>query len=270
MMWAWQQFNTYIPPPWNEISMVIKQFFGVYLLSAIMLTGCTTLEGPTDPGDPFESYNRSMDSFNNNVDNYVLKPVAAGYQYITPTPVQKGVSNFFSNLDDVLVIFNDLFQLKFKQLASDTGRVLINSTLGLYGLIDWSSDIGLEKHNEDFGQTLGYWGVPRGPYLVLPFFGPSTIRDAGGRYVDSAGLDPANNIIYKGTPFSNRDSTVANSLTVIETINGRAQLLRAGSILDQAALDRYLYIRELYLQRRNNLVFDGNPPKEDWEYYEED
>lgn len=162
-------------------------------LTFSIFTGCASNKNLDDPDDPFESYNRAMFSFNDNVDQYVLKPVAKGYQYIAPTPVQKGVSNFFSNLDDVLVLVNDLFQFKFGQAASDTGRILINSTLGLLGLIDWASDLGLDKNNEDFGQTLGYWGVPSGPYFVLPFLGPSTIRDTSGLVVDTVYFDP----IYK-------------------------------------------------------------------------
>ncbi len=230
------------------------------LLGSLLLSGCTTLEGPTDPSDPFESYNRSMNSFNNNVDRYVLKPVAKGYDAITPSPVQKGVGNFFSNLDDVLVIFNDLFQFKFKQLASDTGRLLVNSTVGLFGLIDWASDIGLEKHNEDFGQTLGYWGVSSGPYLILPFFGPSTVRDAGGLVADSSYLDPINNEVHERWIYPNRNRDVSTSLTVVKVVDIRAGLLKAENILQQAALDPYIYVREAFLQRRENLVHDGKPP----------
>ncbi len=240
--------------------MKTKLITALIFLSSLFLSGCASLDGPTDPSDPFESYNRSMNSFNNNVDRYVLKPVAKGYDTITPSPVQKGVSNFFSNLDDVLVVFNDLFQFKFKQLASDTGRLVVNTTAGLFGLIDWASDIGLEKHNEDFGQTLGYWGVSSGPYLILPFFGPSTVRDAGGLLADSAYLDPINNEVHEPWVFPNRDQKAAISLTIVKTVDIRAGLLKAESVLNEAALDPYIYVREAFLQRRNNLVHDGNPP----------
>jgi phospholipid-binding lipoprotein MlaA len=207
-----------------------------------------------------------MNSFNNNVDRYVLKPVAKGYDAITPSPVQKGVSNFFNNLDDVLVIFNDLFQFKLLHLASDTGRLLVNSTVGLFGIIDWASDIGLEKRNEDFGQTLGYWGVPSGPYLILPFFGPSTVRDAGGRLVDSSYLDPINNEVEEQWIYPNRDVNTATGLTIANVINIRTGFLKAEGILSQAALDPYIYVREAFLQRRNSLVHDGNPPIDsDWD-----
>ncbi|MFT5658937.1 MAG: phospholipid-binding lipoprotein MlaA [Gammaproteobacteria bacterium] len=241
--------------------MKIKLISALLCLSAVFLTGCATLDGPTDPSDPFESYNRSMDSFNNKLDRYVLKPVAIGYDTVTPSPVQKGVSNFFSNLDDVLVIFNDLFQFKFKQLASDTGRLVINSSLGIFGLIDWASDIGLNKHDEDFGQTLGYWGVSSGPYLILPLFGPSTIRDTGGLITDSSYLNPINNEVHEEWQYPARDTSTATSLSVVKAVDSRARLLKAEGILNEAALDRYIYIREAFLQQRLNLVHDGNPPK---------
>jgi phospholipid-binding lipoprotein MlaA len=250
------------------LPMKIKLIAAFLCLCTALLSGCATLDGPTDPSDPFESYNRSMDAFNNTIDQYVLKPVAQGYDTVAPAPVQKGVSNFFSNLD-VLVIFNDLFQLKFKQLASDTGRLVVNSTVGLFGLIDWASDIGLEKHNEDFGQTLGYWGVSSGPYLILPFLGPSTVRDAGGLITDSSYLNPINNEVHEKWIYPNRDSTASTGLTIVGAVDSRAGLLKAEGVLDEAALDRYIYIREAYLQRRQNLVHDGNQP-DDSDLDEED
>ena len=230
-----------------------------------MLTGCASIDGHTDPEDPFEEFNRSMYSFNSKVDSYALKPLAKGYDAITPTPVQKGVSNFFSNLDDVVVIFNDILQLKPGQFLSDTGRFLVNSTVGLYGLIDWASDIGLEKHNEDFGQTLGYWGIPDGPYLVLPLFGPSSVRDTGGTLVDRSYVDPVYNEVHEGMPFPERDSTVSLSLVVIDAVDRRAKLLKAESIQREAALDPYIFIRDAYLQRRRSLTYDGNPPEQEFD-----
>ncbi len=256
----------------SQILMLKKQQFCSCLLiiNIFMLSGCVTIEGPTEPGDPFESFNRGMYHFNDSVDEYVMEPVAIGYNAVTPLVVQKGVTNFFSNLGDVVVVFNDLLQLKPVQFISDAGRLLINSTLGLYGIIDWATDMGLERHDEDFGQTLGYWGVPRGPYLVMPFFGPSTVRDTGGFYVDSIKFDPIYNEIHEGMPFPDRDKTEWITLTVVDAINTRTRLLLAGRLLSVASLDEYIYLREAYLQKRNNLVHDGNPPKEDWEYYEED
>jgi len=211
-----------------------------------------------------------MFDFNDGVDRYLLKPVSQGYDAITPDPVQKGVHNFFSNLDDVIVMFNDLLQLKLIQFASDTGRFLINSTLGIGGLIDWASDMGLPKHNEDFGQTLGYWGVPEGPYFVLPFWGPSTVRDASGLLVDSSQFDPIWQKLEDGYPLTQRKTSDSWNLTIIESVDFRASLLKTEGILDEAALDRYTFIRELYLQRRLNLVHDGNPPEEPAEFDEDE
>lgn len=234
------------------------------ICSTAFLQACATVDGKGDPNDPLEGFNRAMYSFNDGVDRYVLKPVAKGYNAVTPAPVQKGVSNFFSNLDDVVVIVNDLLQFKFKRAAKDTGRLLVNSTLGLFGLIDWASDMGLEKNNEDFGQTLGYWGVPEGPYLVLPFLGPSTVRDTGGLYVDTDYLDPIYNELHEGWPPPSRENTDAVwGMTILKTVDTRAKLLKAEKIMDQAALDPYIFLREAYLQRRKNLVYDGNPPVEE-------
>ena len=235
-----------------------------------LLTACATVDGPTDQNDPFESYNRAIYEFNDSLDKYVLKPVAEGYDAITPNPVQKGISNFFSNLDDVLVLINDILQLKPTQAASDTGRIIINSTFGLLGLIDWASDIGLEKHNEDFGQTLGYWGTPSGPYFMLPFLGPSTIRDTSGLVVDSTYFDPIYKELHEDFPPPSRENeTAVWGMTVLNKVDIRAKLLKAEKVLDEAALDRYTYIREAYLQSRQNKVYDGNPP-EDTEFSEDE
>ena len=235
----------------------------------IVLSGCSTLEHQTDPNDPLEGYNRNIFEFNEKVDKHLLKPVAQGYDAITPNLIQKGINNFFSNLDDFVVVINDLLQFKPKQLGSDTGRFLINSTLGLGGIIDWASDLGLPKHNEDFGQTLGHWGVPSGPYFVLPFLGPSTIRDTTGIIVDRTELDPIVIRVEDGLHAANRDPDIAYPVTAIKLIDLRASLLKAEKILDEAALDKYTFIREAYLQRREHLVFDGNPPKKD-EVFNED
>jgi len=166
----------------------------------IALSGCSTVSHTPDANDPLESYNRNMFEFNDGVDKYVLKTVAQGYDTIAPNFVQKGINNFFSNQDDLVVIINDLLQLKLTQLASDTGRLLINSTLGMGGLIDIASDMNMPKHNEDFGQTLGHWGTPAGPYFVIPILGPSTIRDTGGLVVDTAEFDPVFRKVEDGLP----------------------------------------------------------------------
>lgn len=238
--------------------------FLLIFLYLFILTGCASNKTTADPSDPFESYNRAMFTFNDNVDQYLMKPVARGYQFITPSPVQKGISNFFSNLDDVLVLVNNLFQFKLKKAASDTGRILINSTIGLFGLIDWASDLGLDKNNEDFGQTLGHWGMPSGPYFVLPFLGPSTIRDTSGLVADTAYFDPVYNELHEDFPAPPRDPEQAVwGLTIAKAVDTRAQLLKAEKILDEAALDRYIFIREAYMQRRQHLVYDGKPPEDD-------
>lgn len=221
------------------------------LLFSLVLQGCATVDGATDPEDPFESFNRAMYSFNDTLDKAVLKPVAQGYDAALPAPVNKGVSNFFSNLDDVVVIFNDLLQFKLAQAVSDTARVFFNTTIGLLGLVDVATAMDLPKHDEDLGQTLGYWGLDTGPYLVLPFLGPNNIRDTVG-LVGDAYVDPLNDITPDGT---------RTGLVVLEGIDTRAGLLSAGKVLKEAALDEYLFVRDAYLQRRQNLVYDGNPPK---------
>lgn len=244
-------------------------FIGTLFSLLLLVSGCATVEGPTDPNDPFESYNRAMFMFNDKVDQYVLKPVAQGYEAVTPDPIQKGVSNFFSNLDDVVVIINDLLQLKLTQFASDTGRLIINSTVGIFGLIDWASDIGLEKHYEDFGQTLGYWGVPSGPYFVLPFLGPNTIRDTAGLTVDTVYFNPIYNELHEEFPPPHREDEAAVwGMTILKAVDTRAKLLKAEAIVEEAALDRYIFIREAYFQSRKNLVYDGYPPEEQLDFDE--
>ncbi len=196
--------------------------------------------------DPWEGFNRTIFAFNEALDEYIAKPVAEGYQYITPEPVDQSVSAFFSNLGDVLVIVNDLGQLKFTQAASDTARFLINTTVGFFGFFDVASHIGLEKHDEDFGQTLGYWGVGTGPYLMLPLLGPSTVRDAGGR-----GLDFVSGLSYTnvGENFAKQ-----SGLFVLNNVDARADLIASEGLISG---DRYTFIRSFYLQRREYLVKDG-------------
>lgn len=219
-------------------------------LSLLFCSACTTIE-VADPEDPFESYNRSMYAFNDNLDTYAIKPVAEGYKAITPDIVDTGISNFFSNIDDIVVVINDLFQFKFHQALSDTSRIVFNTVLGLGGLIDVASEFGLPKHNEDFGQTLGYWGVGSGPYLVLPLIGPSNIRDTGGFSVDTLAFDPLANI---------PDKTERYGAIGLKYIDIRADLLSATNVIDETAVDRYAFTRDAWKQRRKNLIYDGNPP----------
>lgn len=216
----------------------------------LILGGCAT--GPErDPTDPLEPLNRAIDSFNNDLlDRAFLRPIAEVYQHLTPQPVIVSVHNFFSNLEELLIIINDIFQGKFSQGLNDSARFVYNSTFGLGGLFDIASTWNLPKHNEDFGQTLGYWGISAGPYIVLPFFGPRTMRDAVGFAADSP-FDPA----YYFSPQTLRNSTLA--MRVIDT---RAGLLGASRVLEEAALDPYLFVRDAYLQRRESLIHDGEPP----------
>jgi phospholipid-binding lipoprotein MlaA len=220
------------------------------LLASLALGGCASTQGERNPQDPLEPFNRSMYKFNDAVDKAVLKPVAKGYNTVIPEPGKIMVTNFFSNLDDIIVTINDLLQLKFAQAASDGTRVLFNSTFGILGLLNITDR--LEKHNEDFGQTLGYWGISSGPYVVLPFFGPRTFRDSIGLYADS----------YASPIRLISNIPIRNEMYVTRTISLRAGLLDQEKILDEAAIDRYTFIRDAYLQQRQSLVYDGNPPRE--------
>lgn len=231
---------------------------------AILMQACATVDGPANPDDPYESFNRSMFAFNEGLDKYALKPLAKGYQAVTPDFVDTGVSNFFSNLDDILVVINDLLQLKFKQAAKDFSRFVYNTTFGLGGLIDFATGFGLPKNNEDFGQTLGYWGLDAGPYLVLPIVGASSVRDAVGFAVDSTQFDP----VFQSID----DEATKWSLISLKYIDIRADLLSATNIIDETAPDKYAFIRDAWIQRRLNLVHDGNPPEEfsDEDLFEDD
>jgi phospholipid-binding lipoprotein MlaA len=217
-------------------------------LFTILLTGCASLPN-NNPKDPLESYNRSVFKFNEALDKNVLKPVAQGYNAILPAPAKIMLNNFFSNLDDVGVTINDLLQLKFRQAASDGMRVMFNSTFGICGLINITDR--LEKHNEDFGQTLGYWGVGSGPYLMLPFFGPSNVRDGVGLYGDG----------LTSVIVNTRDVPTRNTAYIVDKINDRAGLMEQEKVLDDVS-DRYTFIRDFYMSRRQSLVYDGNPPRE--------
>jgi phospholipid-binding lipoprotein MlaA len=227
----------------------------ILVLGLAFMTGCTSIpEGQEDPNDPFESFNRSMYSFNDTLDQMLIKPIAQGYNALMPKPVNKGITNFFSNLNDVVVVFNDLLQFKFEQAVSDATRIVWNSTIGILGFIDVASHMDLEKHNEDFGQTLGYWGFGEGAYVVWPIFGPNTLRDTVGDVVDYYVADPISYV----EPDKDR-----YWLLGVKAIDKRADLLSASKVLEEAALDPYVFTRDAFLQRRRNLVHDGNPPKED-------
>jgi phospholipid-binding lipoprotein MlaA len=222
----------------------------ILILIALALTGCASTRTP-NPADPLESFNRGIYKFNDTVDKAVIKPVARGYKAAIPAVGRLMISNFFSNLDDVVVTTNDLLQFKLVQGFSDGMRFFVNSTLGVFGLIDVATPGGLKKHNEDFGQTLGKWGIGEGPYLVLPFLGPSTMRDSVGIYVDTL-PDPTYHISNIPT---------RNELYVTKKINRRAELLDQENVLDGAMIDPYEFIRDAYLQHRLSQVQDGNVPR---------
>jgi len=220
------------------------------LLLAGALAGCATWGD--NPRDPLEPLNRAMFSFNDTIDEAVTKPVARGYRAVLPGFVRSGVSNFFSNVEDVWICINDLLQGKFQRGLDDFGRVLFNSTFGIAGVFDFASDVGLPKNNEDFGQTLGWWGVGSGSYLVLPILGPSTVRDGLAFLVDTQA-----DFVWRIDDVSSRNTAVG-----VRFVGRRAELLDATSIIEQAALDKYTFVREAWLQRRRSLVYDGYPPRE--------
>jgi phospholipid-binding lipoprotein MlaA len=218
-------------------------------LAALMLSGCAT--GPNvDSRDPLEPFNRGMYQFNDTVDRAVVKPVATVYRDVLPSPLRTGVTNFFANLQDAWSVVNNSLQLKGEAAGDSLVRFGVNTFLGLGGVLDIASEMQIERHTEDFGQTLGHWGVGAGPYLVLPLLGPSTLRDTAALPVDAQG-----NLVSGVSDVSTR-----NSLTALGLLNRRARLLEATSILDQVALDPYTFTRDAFLQRRQNDVYDGYPP----------
>jgi phospholipid-binding lipoprotein MlaA len=233
--------------------LATRSVMSAALLACVLSSaGCAT--GPNaSPKDPLEPMNRSISKFNDTLDDNVLKPVATGYRDYIPQPVQTGVGNFFSNLSDVFSTVNSGLQLKGRDTAESLMRVVVNTTLGIYGLFDVATEIGLQRHREDFGQTLGYWGVPDGPYLVLPVFGPSTVRDTS-----TLPLEFSTDFVAKHDVVAERNVAV-----VARIVDKRAGLLKTTDLLSGAAIDKYSFTRDSYLQYRRNQVYDGNPPDED-------
>lgn len=230
-------------------SVAFRLLRGVGLAGIVILTGCATA---TDPRDPLEPINRGIYRFNDTVDKAVVKPAAQGYKAVLPNPVRTGVTNFFGNIDDLFTALNNVLQFKLDKAASDVSRVAFNTTFGIGGIFDVATSFGLEKHDEDFGQTLGYWGVGDGPFLMLPFLGPSNLRDTVGLAAYYQ-LDPVWNLDHVPT---------RNTLGALRIVNRRARLLDAEKVLDEAALDPYTFLRDAYIQHRRNAVYDGNPPRE--------
>jgi phospholipid-binding lipoprotein MlaA len=219
--------------------------FGLMLALTVGLNGCATTKVPSETSrqnDPYENVNRNIYGFNDKVDDFVAKPISDGYKFITPDFMETGVSNFFNNLKSINIVLNDVLQAKFEQGGRDTGRFLMNSTLGLAGLFDVAKNVGLEQNDEDFEQTLAVWGVPQGSYIVLPLLGPITTRGIPGAVFDSA----ANPVNYVGAP-----------VQIISLINSRANAEGALKFIDEAALDPYVFTRESFLQWRNHLATDG-------------
>lgn len=214
-------------------------------LAGAALAGCAGIPGP-NPRDPLEPYNRKAQEFNDNIDAIVLKPTATFYREVVPPVVRTGVSNFFGNLQDVWTAVNSLLQFRVQDAEESLARVQINTIAGLGGVMDVASELNIEKHREDFGQTLGRWGVPAGPYIVLPLLGPSTLRDTAALPIDWKG-----DLVWRMPHTDER-----TSLYVLRAVDRRSNLLRLGDVVDQAALDKYSFTRDAFLQRRQAEVFD--------------
>ncbi len=219
-----------------------------------VLSGCASLQSTSSPQDPYEPINRKVYAVNDFFDTMFLKPAARAYVAIAPAPVQAGVGNFFGNIGDGYSFINSLLQGKHEKASGDLSRVFVNTVFGFGGLVDLGTPLGYERGEEDFGQTLGHYGMKPGPYVMLPFFGPSNVRD-------SLGLLPN----FAFDPVSKLASSVSatNTLRAMRIIDTRAALLPTEALLQSAALDKYTFLRSAYMQRRQNLVYDGKPPKDD-------
>ncbi len=235
------------------------------VLLAVLFAGCAVRSPYEDASDPLEPVNRAVYKFNDVLDRAVLKPVAQGYQDYVPSPARTGVRNFFNNIHEPITIMNNVLQGKPDRAAGDTMRFGFNTVFGVLGLFDVATGWGLERHDEDFGQTFGVWGFGEGWYLVLPLLGPSTVRDAAGTGVEFR---------FRLRPIARLTSgTTQYAATGLFFISKRADLLSASEILDTAALDEYLQVREAYRQRRWSEIHDGDPPEPDFfdeELFEDD
>ena len=221
----------------------------------VSMVGCASIPAgvPPSPDDPWEPFNRSVFEFNEGLDKYVLKPVVSGYRFVLPEFIREGIYNFFSNYNDIYTALNNLLQGKPDYAFNDLMRVVVNTTMGLGGLIDLATPGGLEKHKEDFGQTFGVWGIPSGPYVVLPFFGPSSVRDTFGTVADLE-----TDYLFKYIP----NVGLRNSLTGLRVVNARNTYYEAGDLLDGAAIDKYSFLRDAYIQRRKYQINEGRDDEE--------
>ena len=232
----------------NYLAAACRRFASRVLGAALLLTLAGCASGPVNPRDPFEPFNRKALKFNEGVDSLVLKPVATVYRKHVPPLVRTGVSNFFGNMSDGWSAVNSALQFKFANAGENFMRFNVNTFFGLGGILDVASEMNIERHREDFGQTLGHWGVPAGPYIMLPLLGPSTLRDSLALTFDRQG-DPVHYV----------DSPVAYELHTLRAVNQRSNLLRVGTVLEEAALDKYTFIRDAHLQKRRAEIFDSDP-----------
>lgn len=240
------------PQVFGAQSLMSRFILGFGILLSVLLVGCAS--GPNaNPRDPFEPFNRGVYKFNDAVDTAVLKPVATAYRDVTPAPVRHGVGNFFANLEDAWSVVNNALQFKGQAAIESFFRFGVNTFIGLGGVLDVATEMNIEKHTKDFGHTLGFWGVAPGPYLVLPLLGPSSLRDTVALPVDMKG-DLVTHIGHVPT---------RNTATVVRAIDDRSELLKATSMLEEVALDKYTFTRDAYFQRRRSAIYDGNPPDED-------
>ncbi len=237
-------------PPRPRLAIVLT-------MAGLLLAGCASAppDYVTQTKDPWEKMNRAIYGFNDTLDKAVVRPVANTYTRAVPEPARNRFHDFLSNIYEPVTVFNDLLQGKAKQTLQDTGRFLINSTVGLFGFFDVAKHVGLPHHDEDFGETLAHWGVPSGPYLVIPIIGPSTVRDAGGRIVD----------IYPNPPLSHMPPRYRNATVVMDGLDTRVGLMGANANID-SAYDPYAFVRDAYLQNRRYNIYDGNPPDQYQDY----
>jgi phospholipid-binding lipoprotein MlaA len=242
----------------KQINLNSKSLMSIGLIAALLLDGCaTTSTHKYNPADPWQGWNRGTQSFNDGFDRNILKPLATGYNKVTNDVVRDGVTNFYNNVDDVGTTVNDFMQLKFKQGGMDMSRFLINSTLGIAGFVDVASKLELPKHNEDFGQTLGFWGTPSGPYFVLPFFGPSSPRDTVGR-VGDVFMNPLTYVSMFGSWFH---TLATGGSSIVRVTNWRSNVMTKEKILNEAVVgDRYDFLKNSYQQQRESLIHDGTEP----------
>jgi len=230
---------------------ILRNIRGACSIALVIFIGGCATTGSGDPRDPFEGFNRGVYSFNQAVDDALFDPLGKLYRTITPELVDKGITNFFRNLNDIAVVVNDFLQLKVNQAFSDVSRIVLNSTIGLAGFFDVSTPIGFPKHDEDFGQTLAFWGAGSGPYIMLPLFGPTTVRDAAGLAVDRGVLNP---VFYVDA------AELKAGLLTLNYIDFKSDLLSGKKLLGEAALDEYEFLKNAYFEKRANQISDGAAP----------